>query len=58
LHRRVRLSLASDLALQRLQQAVQRDERHDLSLEEVADPRLLAAVAIFVNGAKGHARCN
>src|SRR2546423_434802 len=52
---RVRLCLPATVALQRLPSTIQPDERHLVSFEKVASPMYLMAIAVFVNGAKGHA---
>src|SRR6267378_3635015 len=51
----IRLCLPATVALQRLRSAIQPDERHLVSFEKLPVRSYLMAIAVFVNGAKGHA---
>jgi hypothetical protein len=53
LRRCLRLPVPPDMALQGLQQAIQRDERHDVSFASCHIGITSWAIAIFVKGAEG-----
>jgi hypothetical protein len=55
LPRYLQLPLPADLALPGLQPTIFGDERNPLSLEKMPIRSYLLAIAIFANGAKGHA---
>src|ERR1043166_4530521 len=51
---RVRLHHPQAVEVQGVLVSIQRNERHDIRQPQTSHPRLLMAIAIFVNGVKGH----